>query len=175
LGSLALLSTVEDDINISCDSLTLDIMKLLGIQNLPYLTFFLRSIKTNQVEVDSTENEQINNDQNSILTSHPLYSFILHSPSISFLSVWSVSQRCSTDNILYHMKQSFDLSSLLITRLKQIKTLQIHNVDDDDNNQETNNYNRICSGDAPNDLLPKPVVIFRFESNDKLEVSMLIK
>ncbi|CAF4421389.1 unnamed protein product, partial [Adineta steineri] len=39
LGSLALLSTIKDNVNISCDSLTMDIMKLFGIQNLPYLTF----------------------------------------------------------------------------------------------------------------------------------------
>jgi hypothetical protein len=44
LGSLALLSTVKENVNISCDSLTIDTVKLLGIQNLPYLTFFLRPI-----------------------------------------------------------------------------------------------------------------------------------
>jgi hypothetical protein len=131
-------------------------MKLFGIQNLPYLTFFLRST--------------IIDNNNSLITSHSLYDFILHSPSISFLSVWSISQRCSKDNILYHMKQSFYLTNLLITRLKQIKTLRILN---DEDNQETNTYQRICSGDAPNDILPKPVVIFRFQSNDISDVSIL--
>jgi hypothetical protein len=131
-------------------------MKLFGIQNLPYLTFFLRST--------------IIDNNNSLITSHSLYDFILHSPSISFLSVWSISQRCSKDNILYHMKQSFYLTNLLITRLKQIKTLQILN---DEDNQESNTYQRICSGEAINDVLPKPVVIFRFQANDTSQVSVL--
>jgi hypothetical protein len=159
LGSLALVSTIKDDVNISCDSLTIDIMKLFGIQNLPYITCFLRPTK----EIKQA-------DENN--SSHPLHEFILHSPSISFLSVWSISQRCSKDNILYHMKQSFDLSNLLFIRLKQIKALRILNHED---NQETNTYQRICSGNAPNDVLPKPVVIFRFQSDDLLEVSVLRK
>jgi hypothetical protein len=131
-------------------------MKLFGIQNLPYLTFFLRS-----TTIDNN---------NSLMTSHSLYDFILHSPSISFLSVWSISQRCSNDNILYHMKQSFDLTNLLLTHLKQIKSLQILN---DEDNQDMITYQRICSGDASNDVLPKPIVIFRFQSNDTSDVSLL--
>jgi len=159
LGSLALVSTIKDDVNINCDSLTIDIMKLFGIQNLPYVTCFLRPAK---------EIKQANENNSS----HPLHEFILHSPSISFLSVWSISQRCSKDNILYHMKQSFDLSNLLFIRLKQIKALRILNHED---NQETNTYQRICSENAPNDDLPKPVVIFRFQSDDLLEVSVFGK
>jgi hypothetical protein len=131
-------------------------MKSFGIQNLPYLTFFLGSTTTE--------------DQNSSITSHSLYDLILHSPSISFLSVWAISQRSSKDNILYHMKQSFDLTDLLIKRLKQIETLQILN---DEDNQESNTYQRICSGEAINDVLPKPVVIFRFQADDTSQVSVL--
>ncbi|CAF4487866.1 unnamed protein product [Rotaria sp. Silwood1] len=153
LGSLALLSTIKDNVNISCDSLTIDIMKLFGIQNLPYLTFFLQS---------TTDIKQID-DNKSLVTSHPLYDFILHSPSISFLSVWSISQRCSNYNILSHMKVSFELTNLLLTNLNDIKRLRILNGDD---NQEIYTYQRICSGDAPNIILPKPVAIFRFEPND---------
>jgi glutamate/tyrosine decarboxylase-like PLP-dependent enzyme len=162
LGSLALLSSIKDNVNISCDSLTMDIMKLFGIQNLPYLTFYLRS---------TTEIKQPTDDKTSLITSHPLYEYILHSPSISFLSVWSISQRCSNENILHHMKQSFHLTNLLIKRLKDIKTLRILN---DVDQQENNTFQRLCSGDAPNDVLPKPVVIFRFESNDLPEVSVAI-
>ncbi|CAF3554175.1 unnamed protein product [Adineta steineri] len=158
LGSLALLSTIKDNVNISCDSLTMDIMKLFGIQNLPYLTFFLRST------TDINETDEQNSLQRS---SHPLDDFILHSPSVSFLSVWSISQRCSNENIFYHMKQSFDLANLLLTRLKQIKT--IHIINDEDNN-ETYTYQRICSGDAPNDVLPKSLVIFRFQSDNIAEL-----
>ncbi|CAF4437161.1 unnamed protein product [Rotaria sp. Silwood2] len=161
LGSLALLPTIKDDVNISCDSLTIDIMKLFGIQNLPYLTFFLQS---------TTDVKQID-DNKSLVTSHPLYDFILHSPSISFLTVWSISQRCSNDNILSHMKISFDLTNLLLTSLQHIKRLRILN---DDDNQEAYTYQRICSGDAPNDILPKPVVIFRYEPDDISEVSVRI-
>ncbi len=131
-------------------------MKSFGIQNLPYLTFFLGSTTAE--------------DQNSSITSHSLYDLILHSPSISFLSVWAISQRSSKDNILYHMKQSFDLTDLLIKRLKQIETLQILN---DEDNQESNTYQRICSGEAINDVLPKPVVIFRFQADDTSQVSVL--
>ncbi len=154
LGSLAFLSSNKDSIKLNCDSLTIDIMKLFGIQNLPYLTFFLQS-----TSID---------DQNSSITSHSLYDFILHSPSISFLSVWSISQRCSNENILYHMKQSFHLTNILIKRLQQIKTIEILIEKD---NQEINTYQRICSNNGSHDLLPKSVVIFRFQTNDLFEVN----
>jgi hypothetical protein len=68
------------------------------------------------------------------------------------------------------MKQSFDLTNLLLTHLKQIKSLQILN---DEDNQDMITYQRICSGDASNDVLPKPIVIFRFQSNDTSDVSLL--
>jgi len=154
LGSLALLPSNKDHIKLSCDSLTMDIMKLFGIQNLPYLTFFLRSTSADE--------------NNSSITSHSLYDFILHSPSISFLSVWSISQRCSNENILYHMKQSFNLTNILIKCLQQIKTIEILNEKD---NQEINTYQRICSTGASQDLLPKSVVIFRFQANDLAEIN----
>ncbi|CAF1282863.1 unnamed protein product [Rotaria sordida] len=157
LGSLALFPTIKENVNINCDSLTIDIMKLFGIQNLPYLTFFLQS---------TTDIKQID-DNKSLVTSHPLYDFILHSPSISFLSVWSISQRCSRDTILSHMKVSFDLTNFLLTNLKDVNRLRILN---NDNHQETYNYQRICSGDVADDVLPKPVAIFRFEPNHILEV-----
>jgi hypothetical protein len=66
------------------------------------------------------------------------------------------------------MKRSFDLSNLLMKYLKQMKTLRILN---DDDNQGVINYKRICSGDAPDDGLPKTVLLFRFETNDVPEVS----
>ena len=160
MGSLALLSKIKDNVNINCDSLTIDITKLFAIQNLPYLTFFLRSTETENKQTDET---------NSLVTAHPLYEFILHGPSISFLSVWSMSQRCSNDTVAHHMKQSFDLTNLLITRLKQIKPIRIVN---DVDGQETITYQRICSGDASDNVLPKSVVIFRFESDDIPDVSV---
>ncbi len=186
LGSLALLSTIKDNVNINCDSLTIDIVKLFGIQNLPYLTFFIRPVvnitQEKQTELNSIQDDQLNNDNLSTAStnrssssssttaiSHPFYDLILHSPSISFLSVWSISQRCSKTNVLSHMKRSFDLANLLMKRLKQIKTLRILN---DDDNQGILTYKRICSGDAPNDPLPKTVVLFRFETTDVPEVSM---
>jgi hypothetical protein len=196
LGSLALLSTIKENVNISCDSLTIDIVKLLGIQNLPYLTFFIRPITDiihgKQTELNSIQDERLNNDNlsttstnasssssssttttnnNSSLISHPFNDIILHSPSICFLSTWSISQRCSKTDVLYHMKCSFDLSNLLIKRLKQIKTIRILN---DDDNQGIITYKRIFSGDAPDDPLPKTVVLFRFETNDVPEVSILL-
>jgi hypothetical protein len=69
------------------------------------------------------------------------------------------------------MKCSFDLSNLLMKRLKEIKTIRILN---DDDNQTILNYKRICSGDAPDDPLPKTVVLFRFETNDVPEVSVIL-
>ncbi|CAF2076967.1 unnamed protein product [Rotaria magnacalcarata] len=160
LGSMALLPSIKDNVNINCDSLTIDIMKLFGIQNLPYLTFFLQP---------TTGVKQID-DNKTLVTTHPLYDFILHSPSISFLSVWSISQRCSHDTILSHMKQSFDLTNLLIKNLKDIKRLRILN---EDNDQEVYTYQRICSGDASNQSLPKPVVIFRYEPDDLSELATM--
>jgi hypothetical protein len=194
LGSLALLSTLKENVNISCDSLTIDSCKLLGIQNLPYLTFFIRTISNiihgKQIEFNSIQDERLNNDNisssssssssstttnnnnnNSSLVSHSFYDIILQNPSICFLSIWSISQRCSKTNVLYHMKCSFDLSNLLMKRLKEIKTIRILN---DDDNQTILNYKRICSGDAPDDPLPKTVVLFRFETNDVPEVSVIL-
>jgi hypothetical protein len=199
LGSLALLSTIKENVNINCDSLTIDIVKLLGIQNLPYLTFFIRPILDithgKKTEFNSIQDERINNDNisttstnassslssssstttnnnnNNSIISHTFYDIILHNPSISFLSIWSVSQRCSKTDVLYHMKSSFDLSNLLMKRLKQIQTIRIINNDD---NQGIFSYKRICSGDAPEDLLPKTIVLFRFETNDVPEVSILL-
>ncbi|CAF1180790.1 unnamed protein product [Rotaria sordida] len=196
LGSLALLSTIKENVNISCDSLTIDIVKLLGIQNLPYLTFFIRPIieikQDKRREYNSIQNERLNNgnlstksttntnispstitnnnnnnNNNNSLVSHSFDDIILHSPSISFLSVWSISQRCSKTHVLYHMKHSFDLTNLLIKKLKQIKTLKVL-IDDD--NQGILTYKRICSGDVPDDRLPNTVILFRFETNDVLEV-----
>lgn len=161
LGSLALLPSIKDNVNFNCDSLTIDIMKLFGIQNLPYLTFFLRS---------TSDIKQID-EKKSLVTSHPLYDFILHSPSISFLSVWSISQRCSHDTVLAHMKQSFDLTNLLIASLEETKTLRILNHDDI---QEANAYPLICVGDAPADALPRPVTIFRFSADDFSDVSIFM-
>ena len=166
LGSLALLSNVKENVNISCDSLTIDIVKLWGIQNLPYLTFFIRSIPeiTTVVEKsDETQDEQLNSNSNSF------NDLILHSPSINFLSIWSISQRCSKSNVLYHMKSSLNLSNNLMKRLKQMKTIRILN---DENDQPSNfTYKRICSGDAPDEQLPKTIVLFRFETTDVPEVS----
>ncbi|CAF1067910.1 unnamed protein product [Adineta steineri] len=199
VGTLALLSTVKDTVNINCDSLTVDTVKLFGIQNLPYLTFFIRPIlditQNKQIENNSIQDEQLNNDNSSTVStdstnrtlsssssssttanhnnssiSHPFYDHILHSPSISFLSLWSISQRCSKANVLYHMKHSFNLVNSLMQRFKQIGTLRILN---DDNNQGNLTFKRICSGDAPDDLLPKTIVIFRFETIDVPEIEHL--
>ncbi|CAF4137508.1 unnamed protein product [Adineta steineri] len=198
VGTLALLSTIKDTVNINCDSLTVDTVKLFGIQNLPYLTFFIRPIlditQNKQIENNSIQDEQLNNDNSSTVStdstnrtlsssssssttanhnnssiSHPFYDHILHSPSISFLSLWSISQRCSKANVLYHMKHSFNLVNSLMQRFKQIGTLRILN---DDNNQGNLTFKRICSGEAPDDPLPKTIVIFRFETIDVPEVSI---
>jgi hypothetical protein len=162
LGSLTLLSTIKENVNINCDSLTIDIVKLLGIQNLPYLTFLLRSIPEITTEI---QDERLNNNNNN-----PFYDIILHSPSINFLSIWSISQRCSKSNVLYHMKCSFNLSNTLMKRLKQIKTIRILN--DENDQQGSFNYKRICEGDAPDEQLPKTIVLFRFETTDVPEVSL---
>ncbi|UJR20947.1 hypothetical protein I4U23_024056 [Adineta vaga] len=156
LGSLTLLSSVENNVNISCDSLTMDLKKLFGIQNLPCATFLLRSVN------DTKENDETNETHKS----HPLDQSILQSSSISFLSVWSLSQRCSNEKILHHMKQSFEMAYFLLTRLKQIKHIRILN---DDREQENNTYQRICSGNASDEILPTSVVIFRFEYHDERE------
>ena len=201
LGSLASLTTTKENVNISCDSLTIDIIKILGIQNLPYLTFFLRPItKINsdkQREFNSMEDKQLNNNDvstkpatngnvssssssssasssttttyNHSLMLHPFHNIILNYPSINFLSIWAISQRCSTDDVLYHMKNSFHVTNLFIRRLKQMKTFRIIN-DNDDRGVLT--YKHICSGEAPNDPLPKAVVLFRFETIDIPEVCM---
>ena len=153
LGSLALFSAPT--LKINCDSLTLDIMKLFGIQNLPYLTFFLRS-------------NSIDEKKKNSIVNHSLYDLILHSPSIGFLSVWSISQRCSNQMILSHMKQSFNLTDNLIKRLKEIPTMEILDYDQ----EEMMTYQRICSNQMGIDSLPKSVVIFRFHSKDLPEVSL---
>ncbi|CAF3082990.1 unnamed protein product [Rotaria sp. Silwood2] len=200
LGSLALLSTIKENVNICCDSLTIDIVKLLGIQNLPYLTFFFRptlDIKQDKpTESNTIQDERLNNDNvlpksttttnisssstttttnnnyNNTLISHSFDDIILHSPSISFLSIWSISQRCSKTHVLYHMKHSSDLTNLLVKNLKHIKTLKLL-IDINDDNQKTLTYKRICSGDAPDDPLPKTVVLFRFETSDVPEIDNL--
>ena len=150
------------DSSIHCDSLTLDIIKLFGIQNLPYLTFFLRATEEKPA-AESTDDPQ------ALITSHPLYEFILHSPSISFLSVWSIAQRCSDEEILYHMKHSFDLSNLFLQRAKAMKTLRIVN---DDGQPGVHTYQRICSGSMANGELPKAVAVFRFEPEEIPQVSV---
>ncbi|CAF0842851.1 unnamed protein product [Adineta ricciae] len=150
LGSLALLPVLKDNVSIMCDSLTIDIMKLLGIQNLPYLTCFLRPLNNEKQAEDNDSSNKV----------HPLDEFILHSPSISFLSVWSISQRCSNENLLHHMKLSFELADLLLTRLKQTKHIRILN---DECEKEYNTYSRICSDDALDNGLPRSVVVFRFQ------------
>lgn len=150
LGSLALFSAPS--LKVNCDSLTLDMMKLFGIQNLPYLTVFLRS---NSIDEKKTS-----------IIDHSLYDFILHSPSIAFLTIWSISQRCSNELILSHMKQAFHLTESLIKRLKDIPTMKI--LDDDP--KEISTYERICANQMGNDPLPKSVVIFRFQSKDLPQV-----
>jgi len=142
LGSLALLSAERTNLKVSCDSLTIDTIKLFGIQNLPHLTFYFRS--------------QTINETNS------LHEYILQSSSIHFLSLWSLTQRCKTETIIEHMKHSFDLTKIFIQRLKQIPTVSIVNQDQ---NEEFNTYQRICSNENLNELLPKSVVIFRFYSD----------
>jgi hypothetical protein len=139
-----------------------------------------------QTEYSSTQDERLNNDNlsttsssstinnntnNNSLIPHSFHDNMLHTPSIGFLSIWSISQRCSKNNVLYHMKRSFDLSTLLMKRLKQNKTLRILNDDDD---QDNFTYKRICSGDAPDEPLPKTVVLFRFETNDVPEVNIVL-
>jgi len=153
LGSFAVLSTdTQEQMKMLCDSLTIDIMEMFGIQNLPYLTFFLRSTTDNQPDS---------------ITTHPLYDFILHSPSISFLTIWSISQRCSRDDILHHLKHSLDLSSQFLQRLPRLKGIRLINADDQ---TDGFTYKRIASGDSVDRPLPKLVVVFRFEPNDFDEV-----
>jgi hypothetical protein len=57
-------------------------------------------------------------------------------------------------------------------RLKQIKTVKILNDENDQQGYFT--YKRICSGDAPDEPLPKTVVLFRFETTDVPEVSPIV-
>lgn len=162
LGSFALLSTTPKvELKLNCDSMTMDIMKLFGIQNLPYLTFFLRSTSNDDNEEKNTSN-----------STPSIYDLILHSPSIGFLSVWSLSQRCSNENILAHMKQAFQLTTNLFTRLKQISTMEILDDDNDnDDEHESHTYQRLCSNSISNEILPRSVIVFRFHSKDLSEVS----
>lgn len=196
LGSLAMLSTIKENVHISCDSLTIDTIKLLGIQNLPYLTFIMRTkvdlkqdkhvefsfSRDEQPSIDNLSTKSTTNSStassstaianaNHILLNHPFYEAMLQSPSISFLSIWSISQRCSKTHVIYHLKHSFDLSNLLMKNLKQSKTFKILN---DDDNYGMFTYKRICSGDLPDDPLPKTVVIFRFEADDVPQVSTYV-
>ena len=198
VGSLSLLSTIKDNVNINCDSLTIDSVKLFGIQNLPYLTIFLRSLskipQERHSDIESTQNERPNIDnlsatgsnvsssssatttpRNSTNISDPpsLYDVILHNPSIGFLSIWSITQRCSKSNVLYHMKCSFDLSNTLTKRLIQMKSMRILNDDYNNQPQSGLTYKRICSGEASDDPLPKTVVLFRYETLNIPEVSSL--
>ncbi|CAF4726882.1 unnamed protein product, partial [Rotaria socialis] len=70
---------------------------------------------------------------------------------------------CSNNDVLHHMKRSFELSNILMKNLKKIKTLKILT---DDDNQGVFTYKRICSGDVSDEPLPKTMVIFRFQTTD---------
>ena len=154
LGSLALLpSAARENVKINCDSLTVDIIELFAIQNLPYLTFFLRP------PTDSRSDS---------LTSHPLYEFILNGPSIGFLTVWSISQRCSHEDILYHLTHAQNLSNQFLQRLPRLKGLRLVNADDKESGFT---YQRIATGDVTERVLPKLVVVFRFEPTDLPQVT----
>ena len=157
LGSLALNSDLEPDVTINADSIMLDIIKLFGIQNLPYLTFFLRST------IDSSTENTVESKQNELLsiTSQPFYDFILHSPSINFLTVWSISQRCSDEEILGHVKYAFSLSNLCFQHFQTINSIRLFAHDQHQTDVLT--YQNICTGSAPNKHLPRSVIIFRFE------------
>ncbi|CAF1300729.1 unnamed protein product, partial [Didymodactylos carnosus] len=191
LGSLALLST-KDDFRICCDSLTLDLIKLFGIQNLSYLTLFVRespfipsllkrgsstTSQLNESHIGSditlatiNDNQTINNNNNnnseqslmqqqfaqdtreinynssSQALSTSTLSFqdmILHSPSISFISIWSLSRRCTNEHILHHMKHSFHLTDLVMKSLYQIKSIKILNKNSFDTKNGEINDNRL--------------------------------
>lgn len=169
LGSLSIVTNLKENVNMHCDSLTIDTVKLLGIQNLPYLTFYVRSIadlNSSQDEPSAIDNASTASTNRSSLSSSIPNSFLndilLFNPSAHFLSIWSVSQRCSNANVLYHLKCSFNLVNLLLKRLKQIPFIRILN--DEDMNPNTYTYKCICSGGPSNDLLPKAIVLFRFET-----------
>ncbi|CAF0768705.1 unnamed protein product [Didymodactylos carnosus] len=210
LGSVTLLSS-DDNPNICCDSLTLDLIKLFGIQNLPYLTLFvqkssfipsslnrgsLTTLHSNELDTSSNTtltstngSQGINNDnQQSLVQSNdskeinydvsatalstaPLsfYDMILQSSSMSFISFWSLSQRCTNEHVLHHMKHSFYLTDLLIKSLYQIKEIKILNDNSSDKNNNEMNYNPtitykcICDGYSSTIPLPISVVLFRFE------------
>lgn len=198
VGSLSLLSIIKENVSLNCDSLTMDSVKLFGIQNLPYLTILLRPLLKSTPErhsdIETNQNERSNADdhsttgsnvsssssstatpRNSTNTSNPpaLYDVILHNPSMGFLSIWSISQRCPKSTLLYHMKCSFDLSNTLIKRLMQIKSIRILNDDHSNPSQNGLTYKRICSGEIPDDPLPKTIILFRFETLNIAEVSSL--
>lgn len=181
LGSLSVATNIKENVNINCDSLTIDTVKLLGIQNLPYLTFYIRSIadfnnfQDERSSIDNASTTSTNQSSSSssttITTNNSIYDLMLTNPSISFLSIWSISQRCSNTNVLYHSKCSFDLATLLFKRLKTISLIRILN--DEYVHQSPYTYKRICSGDASDDLLPKTVILFRFETTDVPEIENL--
>jgi glutamate/tyrosine decarboxylase-like PLP-dependent enzyme len=158
LGSLAILPDTGSDLLPHCDSLTLDITKLFGIQNLPYLALLFRT------HSDATSN----NDEQTSIESHPFYELALHSPSIGFLSVWSISQRCTSDEILHHMQHSFELAQSLQRCIANVSSLRLINGND---SQEKSNYDQIFSGNVTCDVLPSTIVVFRFEFDDLSHVS----
>jgi hypothetical protein len=183
---------MKDNVNMNCDSVTVDLIKLLGIQNLPYLTFLIRPIveltPKKSTELSSTLDQRINHEDSSTASKNVSSSStattttnsialnyfaetLLHSSSIGLLSVWSIGQRCSKNDVLYHLEHSLELTNLFLKGLKQIHTISILN-DDDQRTKMT--YRRMCSGDAPDDSLPKTVIIFRFEDNNMAEVSNIV-
>jgi hypothetical protein len=165
---------MKDDVNIYGDSLTLDAAKTFGIQNLPYLTFIARSsdeLSKRNTNEESSHEHSSNTAQgglHELVALNPLDDLLLQHPSINLLSMWSITQRCSINTLLYHLEQSFRLATFVLRGLKQIKTLRILN---DDQQRNAMTYRTICAGDAPDDLLPRTTVIFRFQTFDIPEVN----
>lgn len=202
LGSFALLSTLKHDVNVGCDSLTLDLSKLLGVSNLPLLTLYTNPVIDSSVaadkhtEISSETDDQNNNNQDRLSTTstkgsssssssdassssssnsstisndqNMLDEMLVYTPSINLLSIWSMSQRCSRETLLYHMEHSFELVNLFYKGLKQMKTFRILI---DENQKASMDYRRICSNNAPPGNLLKAVLAFRFETHDVPEVS----
>lgn len=136
----------DKPLDISADSFTLDISRLCAVQGLPYLTFFVRK--------PSGENE-------SDVTSHPSFHWMVQNPSVGFINAWSIGQRCSNEEILRHLKYSFELMNSFYDQLSNLPKFRI--IDENQNSSKPMMYKRILHSNAPKKALPRSTIIFRFE------------
>lgn len=176
MGCLATLPNFKDKVKLNCHSATIDLSKLIGIQNLPYLTVITDSIT--DVKFSSTLNPRQSYSDSALkhthvfltdnsLSSDPFFNCILNRPSITVFSVWSLAQRCSKQELLAHMQYCFQLTNVLMKNVRQVKEIVVIN---ENNLTSKENYHQLSSNSVPDNPLPKLLVIFRFEPADIIGV-----